>query len=66
MVLVVKNPPVNARDIRDTSLIPELGISSGGGDGIPLPIFLLEYIIDRGAWWATAYEVAKRWTRLSI
>jgi len=23
-------------DVRDTSLIPELGISSGGGNGIPL------------------------------
>ena len=27
MVLVVKNPPANARDIKDVSLIPELGRS---------------------------------------
>ena len=31
VVLVVKNPPVNAGDIRDTSLIPVSGRSPGGG-----------------------------------
>ena len=29
--LVAKNPPANSADIRDESLIPELGRSSGGG-----------------------------------
>ena len=31
MALVVKNPPVNAGDIRDASLIPGSGRSPGGG-----------------------------------
>ena len=35
MVLVVKNPPVNAGDIRDVVSIPESGRSPGGGNGNP-------------------------------
>ena len=31
MALMVKNPPVNAEEIRDMSLIPGLERSSGGG-----------------------------------
>ena len=31
MALVVKNPPANAGDIRDSGAIPELGKSPGGG-----------------------------------
>ena len=33
MVLVVKNPPANARDIKDLGLIPVLGRSLGEGNG---------------------------------
>ena len=33
VVLVVKNPPANAGDIRDSGLIPRLGRSHGEGDG---------------------------------
>ena len=33
MTFVVKNPPVNAEDIRDTGSIPGLGRSPGGGRG---------------------------------
>ena len=36
LVLVVKNLPANAGDIRDSGLIPGLGRSSGGGHGNPL------------------------------
>ena len=36
MALVVKNPTANARDARDTGLIPRLGLSPGGGQGNPL------------------------------
>ena len=36
MALVVKNPLVNAGDIRDTGLIPGLGRSPGGGNDNPL------------------------------
>ena len=34
MVLVVKNLPANARDIKDAGLIPGLGRSPGGGHAI--------------------------------
>ena len=40
MVLVVKNPPTNAGDIRDVGLIPGWGRSPGGGHGNPTPVFL--------------------------
>ena len=33
--LLVKKPPANARDIRNTGLIPESGRSPGGGHGNP-------------------------------
>ena len=33
MVLVVKNLPANAGDMRDVGLTPELGRSPGGGHG---------------------------------
>ena len=42
MVLVIKNLPANARDIRDAGSIPELGRSSGGGHGNPLQYSCLE------------------------
>ena len=37
--LVVKNPPANAGDARDTSLIPGLERSPGVGNGSPLQVF---------------------------
>ena len=60
--LVVKNPPANAGDIRDTGLIPVSGRSPGGGNGNPLQYPCLENSMDRGAWWATVHGVAKSWT----
>ena len=39
---VVKNPPANAGDIRDTGWIPGLGRSPGGGHGNPLQYSCLE------------------------
>ena len=36
MMLVVKNPPANAGDIRDVGSIPGLGRSPGGRHGNPL------------------------------
>ena len=51
LVLVVKKPPANAGDIRDTSLIPALGRSPAGGNGNPLQYSCLENPMDRGAWW---------------
>ena len=37
----------------------------GEGNGYPLQYSCLENPMDRGAWWATVYEVAKSQTRLS-
>ena len=47
MAPVVKNLPANARDVRDTSLIPGLGRSPGGGHGTLLQCSYLENPIDR-------------------
>ena len=52
-MLVVKNPPANAGDIRDTDSTPGLGRSPGGGHGNPLQYSCLENPVDIGAWWAT-------------
>ena len=48
MVLVVKNLPANAEDIRDTSSILRSGRSSGGGYGNPLQYSCLKNPMDRG------------------
>ena len=42
MVLVVKNLPTNAGDIRDTDSILQSGRSPGGGHGNPLQYSCLE------------------------
>ena len=46
----------------DAGLIPELGRSPGGGHGNPLQYFCLENPVERGAWRATVYRVAKSQT----
>ena len=50
-MLVVKNLPVNAGDIRDTGSIPGSGGSPGGGHGNPLQYSHCENPMDRGAGW---------------
>ena len=65
MILVVKNPPTNAGDIRNIGSIPGLGRSPGGGHGKPLQYSCLENPMDRGGWWATVYKVTKCQTHLS-
>ena len=57
--LVVKNPPANAGDLRDSGSIPGLGRSLGKGHGDPLQYSCLENPVDRGAWWATFHGVSK-------
>ena len=52
VVLVVKNLPDSAGDIRDTSLILEAGRSPGGGNGNPLQYSCLENLMDREVWQA--------------
>ena len=56
---VVKNPPANAGDARDGGSIPGWGRSPKVGNGNPLQYSCLENPLDRGAWWATVYRVAK-------
>ena len=48
----------------DLGLIPGLGRSPGEGNGNPLQYYCLENPMDRGAWQATVYGVAKSQTRL--
>ena len=64
MVLVVKNLPANAGDIRDMDLIPGLGRFPGGGHGNPLQYSCLENPMDREAWQATVHWVSKSQTWL--
>ena len=64
VVLVVKNLPAHAGDIRDLGSVPGLGRSLGEGNGKPLQYSCLENPMDRGAWQAIAYRVAKSQTRL--
>ena len=56
---VVKDPPANAGDVRDTDSVLGSGRSPGGGHGNPLQYSCLETPMDRGAWRATVYRVAK-------
>ena len=64
VALVVKNPPANARDIRDMDSIPGLEKFLGEGNGYPLQYSCLENSMDKGAWLATAHRVIKSWTKL--
>ena len=64
-MLVVKNLPANAGDIRDVGLIPGSGRSPGGGNGNPLQYSGLGNPMDRGAWWATVNGVTKSWAQPS-
>ena len=57
-----KESPYNAEDL---GLTPESGRSPGEGNGNPLPYSCLKNSMDREAWWATVYGVAKSRTRLS-
>ena len=59
VVIVVKNLPANAGDIRDAGSIPGLGRSPGGGQGNPFQYSCLKNPMDRGAWRATVHSVAK-------
>ena len=65
VALVVKYPPANAGDVRDTSSIPGSQRSPGGGQGNPLQYSCLENPVDRRAWRALVHRIAKSRTRLS-
>ena len=51
---VVKNPPANAGDTRDSGSIPGSGKSSRGESGNPLQYSCRENSVDSEPWWATA------------
>ena len=59
MVQVVKNPPANVGEVRNTGFIPGLGSSPGGGNGNPLQYSCLENPMDRGVGWATVHGVTE-------
>jgi len=50
VIVVVKNPPVNAGDVRAAASIPGSGRPPGGGHGNPLQYSCLEIPMDRGSW----------------
>ena len=60
-----KGPSSQCRRCKRCGSIPGLRRSSGGGNGNPCQYSWLENSMDRGAWQAMAYEVAKIWTQLS-
>ena len=62
VALVVKNLTGNSGDVRDVGLIPGSGRSPGGGHGNPHQYSCLENPMDREAWQATVYRVAKSQT----
>ena len=59
VVLVVKNSPAKAGDLRDEGLIPGSGRSPGKGNGNPLQYSCLENPMDGGAWQATVHGVQR-------
>ena len=66
VVLVVKNPPVNAGDLRDMGLIPVSGRSPGGGHGNSLQYSCLENPMDSGVWQAMVQRVTQNQTTSEV
>ena len=66
-MLVVKNLPANAEDVRDMVLIPGSGRSPGGGHSSPLLHSCPENPMDRGTSWATVTmsQVRDDWNDLA-
>ena len=56
MMLVVKNLPANAGDLRDAGLIPGLGRFLEEGMATQFSILAWRIPMDRGAWWATVHQ----------
>ena len=66
MVQWVKNPPASAGDTGDKGSIPGSRGSPGEGNGHHSSILTWETPMDKGAWQATVYGVAKSRTSLSM
>ena len=60
---MVKNPPANSGDVRDTGLIPGSGRCPGEENGNPLQYSCLDNPMDRGPWWAIVHGVKKSQTQ---
>ena len=65
VVLVVKNLPANAVDIRDSGSIPGSGRSPEEGNGNPLQYSCLENPMGKGAWWAAVHGLPTSRTQLN-
>ena len=65
VVLVVKNPPASAGDIRDGGSIPGLEDPLEEGMTTHSSILAWRISMDRGAWRVTVHGVANSRTRLS-
>ena len=61
MVLLIKNLPANAGDVREAGSIPESGRSPERGHGNPLHYSCLKNPMDRGASLATVHIVTEGW-----
>ena len=64
VMLVVKNTPGNAGDIRDPGSIPGSGRSPRGEYGNPFQYSCLKNPMDRGTWWAIVHSVTKSLTQV--
>ena len=62
VALVVKNPPANAGNIRDTGSIAESEDPLEEGMEIHSSILALENSMVRVVWWATVHRITKSWT----
>ena len=56
---MVKNPPANSGNTRDTGSTPGSGRSPGVGNGNSLQYSCLENSMDRVAWWSIVHGVAR-------
>ena len=59
MILVVKNMPGSAGDVKYMGSVPGLGSFPIGGHGNPHQCSCPENAMDRGAWWAASHKVAE-------
>ena len=64
VALLVKNPPANAQNIKESCSIPGSGRSPAEGHDNPLQYSCLENLVEREAWQATVHRVTMGQTRL--
>ena len=62
VLLMVKNLPANAGDIRDAGSVTGSGRSPGQGQGNPLQYSCQEKPMGRGVWWVTIHRVTESQT----